>query len=61
MDKTYLKVYAIAKIKEHPQLKEQISEFYYLALNEIEDGGSEANEVALAISSIDALIEEGAL
>lgn len=58
MDKTYLKVYAINKIKEYPQLKEQISDFYYLAIDEINEGGSESHEVQLAINSIDELIKE---
>jgi hypothetical protein len=60
MDRAYLKTFVIQKKKEFPHLHNQILDFYYLAHDEIEDGGSEAHEVHLAISSIEQLIiEEG--
>lgn len=57
MNLDYLKGFCREKIAEHPELKEQIVDLYYLAQDEIEEGGSESNEVELAISSIDELIE----
>lgn len=57
MNLDYLKRFCREKIAEHPDLVEQIFELYYLAQDEIEDGGSESHEVELAISSINELIE----
>lgn len=36
----------------HPELKKHIQEVYSLAMAEIEDGGSESNEISLAFNSI---------
>ena len=58
MNLDYLKGFCREKIAEQPELKEQIVELYYLAQNEIEEGGSTFQEVGLAIESINQLIEE---
>jgi hypothetical protein len=49
---------AAGLILENPDLKEQISDFYYLALDEIEDGESETHECELAYNDIMELIKE---
>jgi hypothetical protein len=38
--------------------RNQIKEFYYLALSEIEEGGSEQHEISLAVNDINELINE---
>jgi len=58
MNKAELKQYCISKMQEYPTLKPDITEFYQLALNEIEQGESEANECHLCVSSIDELIND---
>lgn len=37
---------------EHPQLSEEIKDLYYLALDEIEEGGSEFHECELAYNDM---------
>jgi hypothetical protein len=58
MNLDYLKGFCREKIAKHPDLKQEIVDFFYLAKTEIEDGESEFNEVGLAIQSINELIEE---
>jgi hypothetical protein len=58
MNKQYLKQFCLDKIAEHPDLKFEINEFYFLAMDEIYDGGSIAHEVELAINSINELIKQ---
>jgi|TARA_R110000796_G_scaffold11380_1_gene37849 hypothetical protein len=53
----YLKLYANEMIDMYPSLEEPILEYYQLACDEVEDGESETNEVNLAISSINELVE----
>lgn len=43
-------------IHEHPSLKNELLEFYYLAASEIEEGGSETHECYLALESMKELI-----
>lgn len=50
--------YVREKINDHPELKMEILDLYWLAINEIDEGGSEWNEINHAINSIDELIEE---
>jgi hypothetical protein len=45
-------------IIEHPDKKEEIKDLYYLALSEIEDGGSETHECELAYGSMIDLIND---
>jgi len=45
----------------HPEHKEELMELYQLAVDEIEEGGSEAHECELAISDMEYLIENGEL
>jgi len=42
----------------HPHLKDEIYDFVYLAIDEIEDGGSEQHETSLAYEDIKQLIDE---
>ena len=58
MNLDYLKEFCQEKIAEYPKLKEQIVDLYYLAYDEINEGGSTSQEVGLAIESINQLIEE---
>jgi hypothetical protein len=57
MDINYLRQYCADKIKLYPNLKEEILDFYYLAKDEIEEGGSERHEIELAINSIEELTQ----
>ncbi len=41
---------------EYPSKKEIIKDIYYLALSEIEEGGSEMHECQLAINDIQEII-----
>ena len=51
-----LKTKTLEFIKKRPDLKEELLDFYQLALDEIEDGGSENHECELAISDMEELI-----
>ena len=51
------KQWVLTMINQHPDKKKDIAEFYYLALNEIEDGGSEQHEINLAMNDINELIK----
>lgn len=55
----YLRNYCQEKISQNRGLQAEIVDLYELAISEIEEGGSEAHEVELAINSIDELIEGG--
>jgi hypothetical protein len=41
----------------HPHLKDEIYDFVYLAIDEIDEGGSEMHEVELALNDINQLIK----
>ena len=41
-----------------PAKRQEISDLYFLALSEIEEGGSEHHEIDSAVSSIEELIDE---
>ena len=45
-------------VEENPDLKEEILDFYYLAVSEIEEGGSESHECDLAYNDMVELIKE---
>jgi hypothetical protein len=51
-----LKEYVVKMIRLHPIYKDEILEFYQLACDEVEDGGSESHEVGLAVSDIEELV-----
>jgi hypothetical protein len=53
-----LKTEVIKFVKENPDLKSEILDFYYLAVSEIEEGGSETHECELAYNDIVELIKE---
>ncbi len=46
------------QINLHPNLKQEILDFFWLCIDEIHDGGSEHHEINLAMNSINELIEE---
>jgi hypothetical protein len=53
-----VRVFAVEAIKDYPQHKEQIKEFWSLMLSEIEEGESIQNECDLCIQSITDLITD---
>jgi hypothetical protein len=53
-----LKAEAITIIKSRPDLKDKIHDLYYLAISEMEEGGSETHECQLAYSDMLELIKE---
>mgnify|MGYP000406744973 CR=1 FL=1 len=53
-----LKQYVIDMSLAHPSLKEASLDYLQLAVDEVDAGESERNEVQLAVSSILELIEE---
>jgi len=53
-----LKKYAEGVSKQYPQIDDEVRDLFFLAQDEIEDGGSEAHECELAVGSIDELIAE---
>ena len=52
------KEYVTLKIKEHPELEEEIMEYFYLFLTEVEDGISPYHEYDLMVNSIEAFIAD---
>jgi len=58
MNTTELIKWAKEKAKSCPKLKEDIFDFVELALNEIESGASEQNEINLCMNDIEELIKE---
>jgi hypothetical protein len=57
MDFQDFQKYCADMIKLYPNLKEEILDFFYLAIDEIEEGGSERHEIELAINSIEELTQ----
>jgi len=58
MNLEYLNNFIKRKKEEYPSLRSDINELYYLCLSEIDEGGSESNEVDHCIASIEELIED---
>ena len=58
MNTEEFKMWVIDNIKKNPTLKSDIIDLYRLALSEIEEGGSERNEIDHAIHDINELINE---
>ena len=52
-----LKAFTIDLIKQYPQHKGQLTEYYYLAESEIEEGGSVVNECQLAHTDMMELVK----
>lgn len=50
--------YVSLKIKEHPELEEEIMEDFFLFLAEVEDGSSPYHEYDLMVDSIEDLITD---
>ncbi len=53
-----LSIYTKGLTIKHPNLKQELVEFYILACDEVEEGGSESHECELAVSDMDDLIKE---
>jgi hypothetical protein len=58
MNQTELIKWAKDKAKSCPKLKHEIFDFVELALDEIESGASEENEIYLCMNEIEELIKE---
>ncbi len=58
MELQQFKDYIREQIVKYPLLKEEILDFYQLAINEIEEGGSASHEIELCLQSINDLIDE---
>ena len=50
--------YVSLKIKEYPELEEEIMDYFYLFLTEVEEGGSPYHEYDLMVDSIEDLITD---
>jgi len=57
MTLTELSTYTKGLTIKHPELKQKLIEFYVLACDEVEEGGSEPHECELAVSDMDYLIK----
>ena len=53
-----LKIYAVKMAKENPTLKREIYDFVQLAIDEIDEGGSENHECELARRDIEFIVNE---
>jgi hypothetical protein len=53
-----LKTYAVKMVKENPTLKKEIYDFVQLAIDEIDEGGSEDHECNLAQRDIEFIVNE---
>ena len=51
-----LKLYAQKFLKEHPELEEEIKDYYQLALDEIEQGSSVDQEINSFVQGVEDLI-----
>jgi hypothetical protein len=56
MNQESAKQFAIEFIEKHPKFKTVVTDYYYLMLNEIEEGGSETNEVNIFVQSCEDLL-----
>lgn len=57
MNLSELKREVLKMIDMHPKHTEELRELYFLALSEIEDGGSETHECELAYSDMEEVIK----
>lgn len=57
MDLAQLKKMTVQLIQNHPTLKDQLVELYQLAVDEIDEGGSEMHECHLAYNDMMELID----
>lgn len=53
-----LKEFTLSLSKNYPEYKADFEEYYYLALSEIEEGGSEQHECDLAYNDMLAIIDD---
>tara|TARA_Y100000389_G_scaffold25738_1_gene22251 strand:- start:1610 stop:1801 length:192 start_codon:yes stop_codon:yes gene_type:complete len=58
MNLSELKTFAEQMSEANPKHDDQIRDFYFLAVSEVESGESETNECELAYSDINQLINE---
>jgi hypothetical protein len=54
-----LKERSLELVKQYPQYEDEIRDLFFLAQDEIEDGGSEDHECELAISDMEYLVKNG--
>ena len=54
-----LRAKSIELAEQHPQYEDQIRDLFFLAQDEIEDGGSEDHECELAMSDMESLVMDG--
>jgi hypothetical protein len=52
MNLRLLRKYCIEKIRKYPMLKDEISDHFFLAKDEVEEGGSELHECSVALLSV---------
>jgi len=57
MNLSELKREVLKMIDMHPKHTEELRELYFLALSEVEDGGSETHECELAYSDMEEVIK----
>ena len=53
-----LKEKTLELLKKYPQYKSDFEDYYYLALSEIEEGGSENHECVLAYNDMLAIVDD---
>lgn len=53
-----LKAETLQLIDKYPELRTEFKDFFYLAISEIEEGGSERHECDLASSDMQDLVKE---
>ena len=53
-----LKEKTLELLKKYPQYKIEFKDYYYLALSEIEEGGSEQHECDLAYNDMLAIVDD---
>ena len=58
MNLEYLRKFIKEKKEQYPSLTNKINDMFYLCLSEIDEGGSEQNEVDHCIFAIEEIIEE---
>jgi len=58
MNKAHAKQFRDEFLAKHPQHKSEVMGLYQLMLDEIDEGGSETNEVSLFINSCEDLLTE---
>jgi hypothetical protein len=58
MNKNQFRDWVQDMVNLHPNKRVEILDFFWLAMDEIFDGGSEQHEISLAVNDINELIKE---